>query len=58
MKCPMLFIQGTRDALCDLELLQAVLKPVTAPTILHVTASGDHSFKLLKIIGGSEHDVC
>ncbi len=54
----MLFIQGTRDALCDLELLQAVLKPVTAPTILHVTASGDHSFKLLKIIGGSEHDVC
>ena len=39
--CPMLFIQGTRDALCDLALLREVLKRVHSPVVLHVIEGGD-----------------
>ena len=47
--CPMLFVQGTRDPLCDLELLKTfVLDPSPKQTTLHVVESGDHSFNVLK----------
>jgi predicted alpha/beta-hydrolase family hydrolase len=46
--CPMLFIQGTRDALCELALLREVLKRVHAPVVLHVIEGGDHSFNVPK----------
>lgn len=51
--CPMLFIQGTRDALCDLALLREVLKRVHAPVVLHLIEGGDHSFNIPKRIGRS-----
>jgi hypothetical protein len=49
----MLFIQGTRDALCDLALLREVLKRVHAPVVLHLIEGGDHSFNIPKRIGRS-----
>jgi predicted alpha/beta-hydrolase family hydrolase len=55
--CPMLFIQGTRDALCGLDTLKNILKPLKKRTTLHVVEGGDHSFKVLKRLGRSEEDV-
>ena len=46
--CPMLFLQGGRDPLCDLSLLKSVLWRVTAPATLRVVAEGDHSFHVPK----------
>lgn len=40
---PILFVQGTRDALCPLDLLEAVRNKMTAPSELYVVESGDHS---------------
>lgn len=57
IQCPMLFIQGTRDSLCDLDLLRTALKTVKAQTTLHVIEGGDHSFKTLKRLGRSELEV-
>jgi hypothetical protein len=41
---PMLFVQGTRDPLCDLALLRPVLAPLARAT-LHTVTGGDHSFR-------------
>lgn len=46
VKRPMLFVQGTRDALCDLELLRRVRKELRLGGSLHVIDGGDHSFQL------------
>ena len=54
---PMLFFAGTRDALCDLELLQNVLEKLQAAWSLELIAGGDHSFRVLKAIGLSSDDV-
>ena len=53
---PSLFIQGTRDALCDLERLRPVLRRVPKST-LHTVEGGDHSFRLLRRAGRSDADV-
>lgn len=58
IQCPMLFIQGSRDAWCKLDLLNAALKTIKASESLHVIEGGDHSFKVLKRLGRSERDVC
>ncbi len=55
--CPLLFVQGTRDALCGLDLLRPVLAKLNAPYRLHVIEDGDHSFKVRKRSGRSEGDV-
>lgn len=43
---PMLFFAGTRDPLCDLELLRSVLMRLKAPWELEVIEGGDHSFNV------------
>ena len=48
LRRPVLFIQGTRDPLCPLELLEAVRSEMTAPTKLHVVEGGDHSLLVRK----------
>ena len=53
----MLFIEGTRDALCDLTLLRTVLGTLSAPVDVHEIEGGDHSFKVLKRLGRSEQEV-
>lgn len=40
---PVLFVQGTRDALCPLDALRPVLDRMAAPRALHVVEGGDHS---------------
>ena len=45
--CPMLLVQGTRDALCRLDLLHPVLAGLRQAT-LHLIEGGDHSFHLPK----------
>jgi predicted alpha/beta-hydrolase family hydrolase len=43
LKTPVLFVQGTRDSLCPLDLLERVRGTMTAPNFLHVVQGGDHS---------------
>jgi uncharacterized protein len=43
-----LFIQGTRDALCPLDVLQALLPTLKAPTELHIVENGDHSLQVTR----------
>ncbi len=57
LKCPLLFIQGSRDALCDLELLRRELTKVPGPASLHVIQGGDHSFAVPKKSGRSRDEV-
>jgi hypothetical protein len=46
IQMPMLFFAGTRDTLCDLDLLKTVLDRLTAPWDLEVIEGGDHSFQV------------
>lgn len=57
ISAPMLFFQGTRDALCHLDQLQAVLKTLPVKSDLHIIEGGDHSFKVLKRFNRSEEAV-
>lgn len=57
MPVPMLFIQGTRDSLCKLDLLNPILKKLGAKATLHVIDGGDHSFRVPKRMGKSQSDV-
>jgi predicted alpha/beta-hydrolase family hydrolase len=43
-RVPMLFIQGTRDALADLTLMKALTKRLGARATLHLVDEADHSF--------------
>jgi uncharacterized protein len=55
--CPLLFLQGTRDALADLDLVRPVVANLGARATLHVVEGGDHSFGVLKRSGRSEEEV-
>ena len=48
LRTPILFVQGTRDPLCPLDLLDDVRKRMTAPSMLHVVDGGDHSLMVSK----------
>ncbi|HEX4664972.1 MAG TPA: alpha/beta family hydrolase [Chthoniobacterales bacterium] len=45
---PILFVQGTRDALCPLDLLENVRAGMSAPNSLHIVEGGDHSLVVTK----------
>src|SRR2546427_291015 len=53
---PMLFVQGTRDTLCDLELLRPVLARLPRAT-LHTIEGGDHSFRVPRRAGRTDAQV-
>jgi uncharacterized protein len=55
--CPLLFLQGTRDSLADLDLLRPVVADLAPRATLHVVVGGDHSFGVLKRSGRSEDEV-
>jgi hypothetical protein len=42
--CPILFVQGTRDATCRIDRMQTVLRRVGAPTRLLAIEDADHDF--------------
>jgi uncharacterized protein len=54
---PMLFLQGTRDKLADLELLRPLLASVEPIPTLHVVEEADHGFHVPKRSGRSDDDV-
>src|SRR6266571_2364813 len=45
---PILFVQGTRDSFCPLDLLERVRNQMAAPNFLHVVEGGDHSLRVPK----------
>jgi predicted alpha/beta-hydrolase family hydrolase len=61
LRTPILFVQGTRDSLCPLDLLERVRAEMIAPTTLHVVEGGDHSLQVpkrhLAIRGETQEDV-
>jgi predicted alpha/beta-hydrolase family hydrolase len=48
LQTPILFVQGTRDSLCPLDLLERVRAEMKAPSLLHVVEGGDHSLLVSK----------
>ena len=61
LRTPVLFLQGTRDALCPLDLLEKVRIEMAAKNFLHVVEGGDHSLmvgkKQLKAANESQEEV-
>ena len=57
VRIPMLFLQGTRDALADLALLRPLCDTLVPLSTLHVVEGGDHSFHMLKRFGKTDADV-
>ena len=54
---PMLFLQGSRDALADLKLLKPLCARLGKRAELFVVKGGDHSFHVLKSAGRSDEEV-
>ncbi len=54
---PMLFLQGTRDALAERELLEPVVKQLGTPATLHLVQEADHSFHVLVRSGRHDGEV-
>ena len=48
LRTPILFVQGTRDPLGPLDLLESVRSEMNAPNFLHVVKGGDHSLLVSK----------
>jgi uncharacterized protein len=48
LETPILFVQGTKDRLCPLDLLEGVRRRMSAPNSLHVVEGGDHSLVVSK----------
>jgi predicted alpha/beta-hydrolase family hydrolase len=57
VRLPMLFLQGTRDALAELSLLQPVAKSLGRKATLHLAEGADHSFHVLKSSGRNDREV-
>jgi predicted alpha/beta-hydrolase family hydrolase len=54
---PMLFLQGTRDTLADLTLLQPICEDLGSLATLHIIETADHSFHMLKKSGKTDADA-
>jgi predicted alpha/beta-hydrolase family hydrolase len=57
VEVPMLFLQGTRDALAELSLLEPVVKSLGSRATLHLLDGADHSFHVLKSSGRNDREV-
>jgi uncharacterized protein len=61
LQTPILFVQGTRDALCPLDLLERVRSSMQAINAVHVVEGGDHSLLVtkteMKRSGETQEDV-
>jgi predicted alpha/beta-hydrolase family hydrolase len=54
LRTPILFVQGTRDPLCPLDLLESIRSEMTAQNFLRVVEGGDHSLLVRKKDLGNE----
>jgi predicted alpha/beta-hydrolase family hydrolase len=61
LSTPILFVQGTRDRLCPLQLLESVRREMRAVNKLHIVEGGDHSLLVtqarLKACGETQDQV-
>jgi predicted alpha/beta-hydrolase family hydrolase len=57
IRCPVLCLNGTRDALCRRDLMEKALQTVTAPWTMHWIERADHSFHVLRSSGRTDADV-
>jgi uncharacterized protein len=57
VKIPMLFLQGTRDALAEVALLKPVVQGLGRLATLHLAEAADHSFHVLKSSGRNDREV-
>jgi hypothetical protein len=57
VQLPMLFLQGTRDALADLALMKQVAEALGDRATLHIVDGADHSFHVLARTARSDAQV-
>ena len=57
VKIPMLFLQGTRDALADIGLMRKLVASLGKRATLVTIGDGDHSFHVPARTGRSDEDV-
>jgi predicted alpha/beta-hydrolase family hydrolase len=57
IRCPVLCLNGTRDALCRRDLMEAALRKVTAPWTMHWLEGADHSFHVLKSSARTDAEI-
>jgi uncharacterized protein len=61
LETPVLFAQGTRDALCPFDLLESVRKEMKTSSVLHLVEGGNHSLlvpkRQLAATGGTQTAV-
>jgi predicted alpha/beta-hydrolase family hydrolase len=61
LRTPILFVEGSRDALCPLDALEKVRRRMKAPNALHVVEGGNHSLEVgvraLRAAGETQADV-
>ena len=57
VQIPLLFMQGTRDELADLQLLQPLVEQLGARATLHLFADADHSFHVPARTGRKDAEV-
>jgi predicted alpha/beta-hydrolase family hydrolase len=57
IRVPMLFMQGTRDSLAELSLLEPVVKGLGPSASLHRAEGADHSFHVLARSGRNDREV-
>jgi predicted alpha/beta-hydrolase family hydrolase len=61
LQTPIVFVQGTRDPLCPLDLLEEIRSQMKAPNFLRLIKDEDHSLRLtkrgLQAAGKTQNDV-
>lgn len=54
---PMLFLQGTRDKLAEMDLIEPLCRSLGERATLHVVDGADHSFHVLKRSGRTDEQI-
>jgi predicted alpha/beta-hydrolase family hydrolase len=61
LNTPILFVQGSRDPLCPLDLLERVRTEMKTQNVLHIVEGGDHSLRVpkrqLQATGRTQEDI-
>jgi len=57
VRLPMLFLQGTRDKLAELDLLRPIVDGLGPSAALHTVEGADHGFHVLKRSGRTDDEV-
>ena len=57
VRVPMLFLQGSRDSLAEVALIEPVIKRLGSLATLHLVEGADHSFHVLARSGRNDREV-